>query len=550
MKKTLLSLFLFNAILYAQSLQPSPIPAGGGGGGSSVTIPSTANILKGDGAGNGADAGFTPLVVANGTIAYCADAGSNDTYACSLAPVPAGYVTGALYRFKANTTNTGTATINFNSLGAKTIVKVAGGITTALADNDIRVGQVVELSYDGTNMQMQSTSGNVPGAPPAGSTHAIQGNGGSGAFEAVTFTGDVSNLLQALTVISLNGGGTATGHASLDLPLTGGTLSGTLNGTSAVFTGSIGSGNGSGVGGLLYCAQGTLPPSFQANSFTLFCPTSIGTAYQWRVPTADAAGAIVSDGAGSPGVLSIVAFSGTGNIAKVTSPAFTAPNLGTPSALVLTNATGLPGPATANALMCASAAGVLKECNTNNSTGPGLRLTGGLQLAFTSSSNYGIDIGVADNRLALAAGATNAITGITWTAGANPAAGQDLGVFRAAAKVATLADGNTSNSLGSWRAASYQSGGTKFTISGCSAGTTVGGATAGTFASGTTGACTVVITMNGATGITAPNGWSCNADDLTTPANLISQSASSTTTCTVTGTTVSGDTISFMAIAF
>ena len=68
-------------------------------------------------------------------------------------------------------------------------------------------------------------------------------------------------------------------------------------------------------------------------------------------------------------------------------------------------------------------------------------------------------------------------------------------------------------------------------------------------ASGTTGACTVVITINGATGLTAPNGWVCHAEDLTTPANLISQSACATT-CTVTGTTVSGDTISFLAMGF
>lgn len=93
-------------------------------------------------------------------------------------------------------------------------------------------------------------------------------------------------------------------------------------------------------------------------------------------------------------------------------------------------------------------------------------------------------------------------------------------------------------------------GGTKFTITGCSAGTTTGGAFAGTFVSGTTGACTVVITLNGATGITAPNGWTCHANNLTTTANLIQQSASSTTTCTVTGTTVTGDVISFMAMAY
>lgn len=92
---------------------------------------------------------------------YCADAGANDTYTCTLSPAPSAYATGATYIFKANTANTGAATVNFNSLGAKTIKKVAGGITTDLADNDIRSGQFVELVYDGTNMQMQSLLGNA-----------------------------------------------------------------------------------------------------------------------------------------------------------------------------------------------------------------------------------------------------------------------------------------------------------------------------------------------------------------------------------------------------
>src|SRR5689334_21476123 len=45
---------------------------------------------------------------------YCADGGSNDTYACSLSPSPGSYVAGVHYIFKANTSNTGAATINFN----------------------------------------------------------------------------------------------------------------------------------------------------------------------------------------------------------------------------------------------------------------------------------------------------------------------------------------------------------------------------------------------------------------------------------------------------
>ncbi len=92
--------------------------------------------------------------------------------------------------------------------------------------------------------------------------------------------------------------------------------------------------------------------------------------------------------------------------------------------------------------------------------------------------------------------------------------------------------------------------GTKFTISGCTAGTTIGGSQSGSFVSGTTGTCTVVITINGATGRTAPNGWTCFANDQTTPADLIHQTASDTTTATLAGTTLTNDVISFGCVAY
>lgn len=99
---------------------------------------------------------------------FGSDAGSTDTYIVTLAPAPAAYVTGEHYRFKANTANTGACTVNFNGLGAKTIKKATGGITTDLADNDIRAGQWVDLVYDGTNMQMQSLLGNAPAGGAGG----------------------------------------------------------------------------------------------------------------------------------------------------------------------------------------------------------------------------------------------------------------------------------------------------------------------------------------------------------------------------------------------
>lgn len=82
---------------------------------------------------------------------YAADAGSSDTYAVTLAPAPDAYFTGMVVNFKANTVNTGAATLNVNSLGAKAIKK---NYNVALADGDILAGQIVTVVYDGTNFQL------------------------------------------------------------------------------------------------------------------------------------------------------------------------------------------------------------------------------------------------------------------------------------------------------------------------------------------------------------------------------------------------------------
>lgn len=110
--------------------------------------------------------------VLQGTQNYCADAGASDAYACNLSPAITAYVEGACYVFTANTANTGAASIALNSLAAKTIKKAAGGVTTDLADNDIRADQVVNICYDGVNMQMQSLLGNAGGGGGGGTIDA------------------------------------------------------------------------------------------------------------------------------------------------------------------------------------------------------------------------------------------------------------------------------------------------------------------------------------------------------------------------------------------
>lgn len=95
--------------------------------------------------------------------------------------------------------------------------------------------------------------------------------------------------------------------------------------------------------------------------------------------------------------------------------------------------------------------------------------------------------------------------------------------------------------------------GTKFTL-GSGTGscgttsTTLGGASAGSFVcTGTAGAGTIVVTINGATGLAAPNGWACSGSDITSGVAW-SQSATSTTTCTLKGTTAANtDVVVFQA---
>ncbi|MBL7778418.1 MAG: tail fiber domain-containing protein [Chitinophagales bacterium] len=102
--------------------------------------------------------------------------GSANAYTLAF-PGVFSYSNGISFTFKANFANTGVATINVNSLGAKTIKKHQGA---DLAANDIKNGQVVTLVYDGTNFQMTSGLGNAPG-------------GGGGGTLAGDVTGDISS---------------------------------------------------------------------------------------------------------------------------------------------------------------------------------------------------------------------------------------------------------------------------------------------------------------------------------------------------------------------
>lgn len=84
------------------------------------------------------------------TYDYIASATGNDSYAITVAPAPTAYVAGQKFTFKADVANTGTATLNVNSLGAVTIKK---NVSDNIETGDIKANSIVTVVYDGTNFQ-------------------------------------------------------------------------------------------------------------------------------------------------------------------------------------------------------------------------------------------------------------------------------------------------------------------------------------------------------------------------------------------------------------
>jgi len=89
----------------------------------------------------------------NGTETLIGSVAGTSTITGTVTPAITSYVTGQIFKFVAAASNIGAVTINLNSLGAKAITKFG---STALASNDILIGAVVQIIYDGTQFQLTS----------------------------------------------------------------------------------------------------------------------------------------------------------------------------------------------------------------------------------------------------------------------------------------------------------------------------------------------------------------------------------------------------------
>lgn len=120
----------------------------------------------------GASLEITPDKVRSTLLSdYVADTGAANAYVITPSPAITAYTAGQIFSFKAANANTTASTLNVNGIGAKTIKKLT---SADLVANDITVGQLVAVEYDGTNFQLISTPSKIATATLDAGTSANQ----------------------------------------------------------------------------------------------------------------------------------------------------------------------------------------------------------------------------------------------------------------------------------------------------------------------------------------------------------------------------------------
>ncbi len=185
------------------------------------------------------------VVRQSGAQIYAADGGATDAYSITMTPAIAAYTAGMTINFKANSANTGGATLNAGG-GVAAIVNPDG---SALVTGAISAGQIVRVVYDGVNWQMQSATSS--GTSSSGRLLNIQ-TFYSGVAATYTPTAGTN-----IAIIKMLGGGGAGGGAAGVAGNTaagggggaGGYVEHQLNGVSGTYTYTIGVGGTPGSAG-------------------------------------------------------------------------------------------------------------------------------------------------------------------------------------------------------------------------------------------------------------------------------------------------------------
>lgn len=187
----------------------------------------TEDISEGDMRQFGEDQADTFMSISdNAYNMFGATASGTDTYTATLSPSISSYSSDHRYFIKFTNANTGAATLNLNSIGAKSIVKNG---STALSAADIKAGQILILAYDGTNLQIVgnvSSGGGISGLTANRIPYAISS---TALTDDSALTWDATNNAVTIGSARMHSPGTSNtfiGESSGNFTLTGNTNTG------------------------------------------------------------------------------------------------------------------------------------------------------------------------------------------------------------------------------------------------------------------------------------------------------------------------------------
>ena len=126
------------------------------------------------------------LDLEKGLVGYKATAGAADVYTVTSTYPIVAYTEGHHARLKIHATNTGASTVNFDTLGAKSI-KLPDGSNPAAGD--LLLDAILDITYDGTNYKMNTVLSSATAA--AASATAAAADAVSTAADVVSTNADV-----------------------------------------------------------------------------------------------------------------------------------------------------------------------------------------------------------------------------------------------------------------------------------------------------------------------------------------------------------------------
>jgi hypothetical protein len=289
----------------------------------------------------------------SGAAIYAADTGTANTYAAALTPAITAYTVGMKFNIKILHSNTGSSTLNINSIGAETITYTSGSNITA---NDLLAGMIGVFVFDGTNFQLinpaSEAAGGILGQPEGGT-----GRGSSTAYAliagATTTTGVLQSVANGASGTMLQGAGTSAlpAYSTSTWPTTttvnqilysssANTVSGLSTANDGVFvtsnTGVPSVLAGPGTSGNMLQSNSAAAPSYSTSAWPT--TTTIN-----QILYSSSANTVAGITTGNNGVL-ITSSGGVPSISSTLPSGITlvAPALGTPASGTLTNCTSIP----------------------------------------------------------------------------------------------------------------------------------------------------------------------------------------------------------------